>query len=118
VAAARGFTVDGNQVGFVRPTFGDPRRKAGRKQVRIDPVHNRAQPIGAGNAVVKLAEAPQERQMRFAPIDDVVVVVPARDRPAHDQEQHFAQRIRDFPRLPRVLDRCQVIEQHTQLRFR
>ena len=55
--------------------------------------------------------------MRFAPINDVVVVIAARDRPAHDQEQHLAQRIRDLPGLSRILDRRQVIEQHTQLRL-
>src|ERR1700719_3102229 len=33
-------------------------------------------PIGARDTVVELREAPQERQMRFAPIDDVLIVVP------------------------------------------
>ena len=47
--------------------------------------------------------------MCFAPIDDVVVVIATRDRAARHQEQHFLQRIRNFPRLPRVLDRRQVI---------
>jgi hypothetical protein len=55
--------------------------------------------------------------MRFAPINDVVIIVAARDRAAHDQEQHLAQRISDLPRLPRILDRRQVIEQHPQLRL-
>jgi hypothetical protein len=59
---------------------------------------------------VELGKAPQKRQMRLAPIDNVVVVVAARDRPAHHQEQNLAQRIGDLPGLPRILDRREVIE--------
>jgi hypothetical protein len=36
MAAARGLAVDGNEIGLVWPAFGDPRRKAGREQVRIN----------------------------------------------------------------------------------
>ena len=114
VAAARGLAVDGHEIGLVRPAFGHPRRKAGREQVWIDPIHHCAQPIDAGDAEVKLREATQERQVRFAPIDNVVVVVATRNRSAHDQKQNFAQGIRDLPRLPRILDRRKVIEQETQ----
>jgi hypothetical protein len=55
--------------------------------------------------------------MSFTPIDDVVIVVAARDRTAYHQKQHLAQRIGDFPRLPRILDRRQMVEQQAQLRF-
>src|ERR1700682_57488 len=55
--------------------------------------------------------------MRFAPIDDVLVVVAARDGPAHDQEQYLPQRIGHLPRLSRILDHRQVIEKHTQMRL-
>jgi hypothetical protein len=55
--------------------------------------------------------------MGVTPIDDVIIVIAARDRPARDQEQYLAQRIGDLPGLPRILDPRQVIEQHTQLRF-
>jgi hypothetical protein len=47
---------------------------------------------------------------RVAPIDDVVVIVAARDRAAH-QAQHLAQQIRDFSGLPRILDLREGIEQ-------
>jgi hypothetical protein len=65
---------------------------------------------------MKLGKAAQEAQMRLAPIDDILVVVAARDRPAHHQEQHFAQRIDDLPRLPCILDVRKVIEQRPQTR--
>src|ERR1700694_654866 len=55
--------------------------------------------------------------MRFAPISDVLIIITARDRAAHDQEQHLAQRISDLPGLPRILNPRQVIEQHPQLRL-
>jgi len=73
-------------VGLVRPALGHPRRKAGRKQLRIDPVHDRPQPIGARDAVVKLTETPQERQVSRPPIDDIVIVIAAGNRAAYHQE--------------------------------
>jgi hypothetical protein len=51
--------------------------------------------------------------MRFAPIDDIVVVIAARDRPADDEEQHLPQWIRHLPGLPRIFDGRKVIEQQT-----
>jgi len=66
---------------------------------------------------MELGEAAQERQMRLAPIDDVLVIVAARDRPAHHQEQHLGQRIGDLPGLPRILDLREVIEQQAQPRL-
>jgi hypothetical protein len=50
----------------------------------------------------------------LAPIDDVVVIVAARDRAAHHQEQHLAQRIHE----PRILDLREVIEQRGEARAR
>src|SRR6266702_4056841 len=50
--------------------------------------------------------------MGLTPIDDVVIVVAARNRAADHQKQHLAQRICDFPRLPSILDGRQVVEQH------
>lgn len=55
---------------------------------------------------------------RVAPIDDVVIVVTVRDRPAHDQKQHLAKRIGDLPGLPRILDLRKMIEQKSQPRLR
>jgi hypothetical protein len=84
------------------------------EQLGVDAVHDAAQPIGARNAIVKLGKAAQEGEVRVAPIDDVVVVVAARDRAAHHQEQYLAQRIHDLPGLPRIRDLSEVIEQRTQ----
>jgi hypothetical protein len=63
--------------------------------------------------VVELRKAAQERQMRFAPIDDIVVVIAARNRSAYDEEQHLSQWIRHLPGLPRIFDGRKVIEQQT-----
>jgi hypothetical protein len=63
--------------------------------------------------VVELRKAAQERQMRFAPIDDIVVVIAARDRSTHDKEQHLSQWICHLPGLPRIFDGRKVIEQQT-----
>src|SRR2546425_8335293 len=88
--------------------------KQALEQVRVDAIHNRAQPISTGNAVVELGKAPQKRQMRLAPIDDVLIVVAVRDRPAHHQEQNLAHRIGDLPGLTRVFDLRKVIEHQAQ----
>jgi len=114
VAAAQGLTVDRHQIELVGPALRHPGRKAGHEEVWIDPVHHRAQPIGAGNSVVELRKASQERQMRLAPIHNVLIVVAVRDRPTHDQEQNLTQRIGDLPGLPRILDLRKVIEQQAQ----
>ena len=114
VTAARGFAVDRHEFELVWPALCDPGRKAVHEQVRINPIHHRAQPIGTGNPEVELGESPQERQVRLSPVNDVVIVVAIRDRPAHHQEQHLAQRIGDLPGLTRVLDLGKVIEQKPQ----
>jgi hypothetical protein len=61
MAAPRRLAIDGDQIRPVGPAFGHPGRKAGCERVRIDPVHDNPQPIGARNAVVELREPPQER---------------------------------------------------------
>src|SRR5262249_15622595 len=104
MGAARGFAIDGHQVELVRPAFCDPGRKAVHEQVRIDAIHDAPQPIGTGNAVVKLGKAAQEGKVRRTPIDDIVVIVAARDGPTHHQKQDLAQRISDLPALSRILD--------------
>jgi len=63
---------------------------------------------------MEFGKAAQEGEVRLAPIDDVVVIVAARDRAAHRQKQHFAHRIHDLPGLPRILDLREVIEQRAQ----
>jgi hypothetical protein len=60
VAAARGLAIDRHEMELVGPALRDPGRKAGREQVRIDPVHHRAQPIGTRDTVVELGKAPQK----------------------------------------------------------
>jgi hypothetical protein len=67
---------------------------------------------------MKLGKAAQEGQMCLAPIDDVVVIVTARDRAAHDEEQHLAQRIHDLPALPRIRNLGEVIKQGGKARPR
>jgi hypothetical protein len=67
---------------------------------------------------VELGKASQKRQMRLAPIDDVLIVVAARDRPANHQEQNFDPRIGDLAGLPRILDLRKVSEQQAQSRLR
>jgi hypothetical protein len=66
---------------------------------------------------VELGKAAQKRQMRVTPIDDVIIVVAVRDRPAHHQEQNLAKRIGYFPGLPRILDLRKMVEQQAQPRL-
>ena len=88
----------------------------GHEQVRIDPVHHRAQPIGAWNTVVEFGKTAQKRQMCVSQIDDVLIIVAVRDRPAH-HEQNLAKRIGHFPGLPRIFDLRKVVEHQPQPRL-
>ena len=78
---------------------------------QVNPVHVRAQPIGAGMPWWNSQKAAQKRKVGFAPIDDLFIIVAVGDRAAYDQKQHLAQWIGDLPGLPRVPDRSQMIEQ-------
>src|SRR3712207_5150640 len=80
VTTPGGLAVQGDQVGGLRPPRADPGHKTGREQIGVDAVHERAQPIGAGDAEVERAEAAQEREVGLAPVHDVVVVVVCGDR--------------------------------------
>src|SRR5215203_1586555 len=75
-----------------------PGHEAGGEQRRVEPVHQRTQPIGAGQAVMVGQEAAQEAQIRLAPIADIVIVVAGGDRAAHDEKQHLRQGIGHPPR--------------------
>ena len=48
--------------------------------------------------------APQERQVHLAPLGNQLIVVAVADRAAHHKQQHLRQRMRNPPRLARVLD--------------
>ena len=117
MAAARGLAVDGHQVLPIRPALGDPGHEAGRKQLRVHAVHQRAQPVGAGNAPVEIQVATQEIQPGLAPIDDVLIIVARADARADHQEQNLLQRIHHPPRRPIVLDHRKVVQQQPQARL-
>jgi len=60
---------------------------------------------------VELAEAAQEREMGFAPVNHIVVVVVRSDGGAHDQQQHLGQRMGDAPGMTRVRHRAEMVQQ-------
>jgi hypothetical protein len=62
---------------------------------------------------VELGKAASHDEVRAAPIDDVVVIVAARDRATH-LERHLAQPIPDLPGLSRLLDPREGIEQRAK----
>lgn len=111
VRTPRGFAVDRDLIDRARQHVGDERAKAGRKQVRIDPVHHDPKPIGAGHAPVIGRKTAPKRQMGVPPQDDVVVVVARRDRRADHKRQNLAQRVHHLARLTRVRDGREMIQQ-------
>lgn len=62
-------------------------------------------------------DLPQERQMGVPPGRDVIVVVAIGDRPANHQQQDLRQGVRHSPRLARILDGGEMVEQGTKARF-
>ena len=90
--------------GAVRPSLAHPGGKRGRKQRRIDPVHQQVQPAPAGNAVMKGQIAAKERQVLFPPSGDAVEVVAIGHRAADDQQKHLRQRMGHPPGFARIID--------------
>ncbi len=117
VAASRGFAVEGNKRRSTRPPLAGPSDEAGLEQLRIDAVHQRAQPIGAGQTVMIGEETAQERQMRLAPIDDVVIVVTSGNRAANHQQQDLRQRVRHAPLLARVAEMREMLQKAGEARL-
>src|SRR5215212_959734 len=108
---------DGDQLGRVRPSLVHPTHETGREHLRIHAVHQRAQPLRAGDAVKIGQEAAQEGEMGLAPIHDVVVTIAGRDCAAHHQEQHFRQGISHPPLLAGVSHCREMVQQATQTRL-
>ena len=118
MAAPRGFAVNGHEIGAPRPSLRHPGAKRRREHLRIEPVHQGAQPIRAGHAKMEFAKPAQEVEVGFSPIDDVLVVVAIGDGGADDQEQHLPQRIHHPPRLALVLNRGKMLQKQRQARLR
>lgn len=59
-------------------------------------------------------EAAQKGEMRLAPVRYALVVIAIRNRAADHQQQDLGQRMGDPPRFTRILDRAQMLEQHSQ----
>ena len=113
-AAPQALAVERDQVGRIGPKRQSPVHEASFEQLRIDPVEQRPQPVLARNPEEILGVAPQERQVQFAPIGDLVVVVASSHAGAGDQKQHLPQRIADLGRFARVRDTAEVIQQQRQ----
>jgi hypothetical protein len=68
--------------------------------------------------MMKFRKAAQEGEVRLPPIDNVVIIIAARDGAAHHQKQHLAQRIHDLPGLPPIHHPAKVIKQGGKARPR
>lgn len=55
--------------------------------------------------------------MRLAPSGDVVVIVAVGDGAADHEQQDLRQRVRHLPRLARILDYGEMVQQGTKARF-
>ena len=114
VGASGGLAVDGDDVVPSRPHGGDEGLKAARKQRRIDPVHQIAQPAGARHAVMEVAEAAQEIEVVLAPKHDLVEVVAGGNCGAGHQQQDLLERVGHAPALALVVQLGKVLEQDRQ----
>jgi hypothetical protein len=114
MAAPRGLSVDGDELGPIRPHRCNPALEAALEQARIHPIEQNTQPALAGDAVMKRRKSAEEIQMMLAPRRDNVEIVAGRDRGADHQQQDFPQRISHPPRLALVLDFRKVLQQQGQ----
>ena len=112
VRAERGLAVDGDEDVPTRPQRVNPILEASCECLRIDPVHQRAQPALAGDPIVIRREFSQEVEMVFAPGGDLVEIVARGDGGAGQQQQDLGQRVDDPPRLALVssLENASAVE--------
>ncbi|MBV8852832.1 MAG: hypothetical protein JOY91_05500 [Sinobacteraceae bacterium] len=108
MAAARGFAVNGEPVGTIRPALAHPGGADGLEQRRMDPVHQDGQPAPAGHT---RRGAAQKVQVCLAPGGDMVIVVAVGEAAADPQQQDLWERIEDAADIARILDLRQVLEQ-------
>ena len=107
-------SVTGNEGVLVRPHRRNKSLKAAREQARVDPVHQIAQPPGAGHTMIKVTEPAQEFRVVLASEHDRLEIVAAGDRGAGDQQQHFLQGIGHPPTLTVIIDLRKMLQQHGQ----
>jgi hypothetical protein len=103
VGAARGLTVDGDQIVPVGPERRNPAFETASEQHRSDAIDQRPQPASARDAEMKRRE-PQKIQMMLAPCDDVVEIVTPGDGGAGQKQKDLGEGIYDPPRLPAIVD--------------
>ena len=88
-----------------------PLREAGAKQLGIDRVHDVVQRVVTGDAARERQEAAQDVHVKHRPASDFHEVLRAGERAAQHRQQHFRQRIDHLPRLARVAQRGEMIEE-------
>ena len=102
-------------VGDERRVSTQPRKhslnSSGSERLRVEGVHDIAQSVVAGQAVVIGQEATQERQSPLTPQAGRHKVVGARQRGAQHEQQDLGQRVEHLAALTRVAQDRKVIEQ-------
>lgn len=116
VSASGGLAINGDDfrtVGFARGGAQglDPTEEALLEQLRVEGVHDIAQGVVAGQAVLIGQEATQERQGLLAPQADRHEVVGAGQRGAQHEQQDLGQQVEHLAALTRVPQGGKVIEQ-------
>jgi hypothetical protein len=117
VAAARGLSIDGDELRAFGPSLAHPSGEGGREQGRVDTVHQNGQPAPAGDAVLVGQMASQEVQVGVAPRGNMVVVVAVGDGAADHQEQDLGQRVGNATDVARVVDGGEVVQQCAEAGF-
>ena len=118
VSATRSLAVDGDEDVAAGPQRANPVFETACECLRIDPVHQRAQPALAGDAIVIGREFSQEIEMVMAKRGDLVEVVARGDGGAGQQQQDLGQRVDDPPRLTVVFEPGKMLQQQCYARPR
>src|SRR5450631_4288225 len=107
-----GLAVDGDELMSARPLGRNPVLEAARKQRRIDPVEEAAQPALTGDAVMVVGEAAQEVEIMLPPLGNLVEIVTGRDRRAGHQQQHLLQRVHHPPGFAAIVEIGKMLQKH------
>jgi hypothetical protein len=83
---ARGFAVDGHDVGLVLAQAFDPGGKASAEQFRVERSHDVVKRAVGGNAPLERPQRPQERQLLLAPEPNLDNILGTRERRAKHKQ--------------------------------
>ncbi len=107
----RGLAVDRHDVRRALAQLRDPGGEAGGEELRRQRVHHIVERVVRGDAARERQQPPQKAELLPSPARDLHEVLRPGQRAAENHQKHLGQWIDHLPRLPRVVEGGEVVEQ-------